>query len=155
MIRTWWRQATQSKSPSSRGNRRTASRRQQSFRPCLDRLEDRLAPASHTWSGGAGILNPNWSSPANWSVGGAPQANENNVVLTFPAVVNHASRNDVAGLLIDQVSFQAGGYTLSGNRLTLNPAASVTANAGANTIDADIQLSSTGTNTFSVATGPS
>ena len=50
------------------------------FRPTLEVLEARLAPAAHTWSGSAGDL---WSNPANWSIGGAPQAGEADIQLVF------------------------------------------------------------------------
>ena len=40
-----------------------APSRERSCRPRLERLEDRLAPATYTWLGDAGPL---WSSPRNW-----------------------------------------------------------------------------------------
>ena len=35
-------------------------------RPCLEALEDRLAPATYTWIGAAGA---NWNVAANWAGG--------------------------------------------------------------------------------------
>jgi autotransporter-associated beta strand protein len=153
MILTWLRRTTRRKPLAVRGKSRTPKQHQQPVRPRLEHLEDRLAPASHTWSGGAGLLNPNWSNAANWSAGGAPQANETNVALTFPVFANRGSRNDVAGLQISQITFQSGGYTISGNPLTLSSGATITANAGSNTINADVQLGATGINTVTVGTG--
>src|SRR4051812_46875600 len=49
------------------------------FRPTLERLEDRLAPATVSWIGpGSG----NWSDAANWSRGGVPGPGDNVVINT-------------------------------------------------------------------------
>ena len=39
------------------------------WRPCLERLEDRVVPATVTWMGGSG----NWDAGANWAGGSVPR----------------------------------------------------------------------------------
>jgi autotransporter-associated beta strand protein len=119
----------------------------------LEALDCRLAPAAHTWSGAAGVSRPEWSNPLNWSSGGAPQANETTVALTFPAVTNTNGTNDVPNLLINTITFSGGGYTISGNPLALSDVAFVASNAGVNTINVDVHLATGGGPLFSIAQG--
>src|SRR5262245_16517107 len=84
----------------------------------LERLEDRLAPADATWTGGAGAANPQWSNAANWQGGIRPTGALDN--LFFPNVANKTSVNDLAaGAQINSITFSSGGYTLSGNTISL------------------------------------
>jgi hypothetical protein len=50
--------------------------RRRGARLLLEALEDRLTPATHTWTG-ASTSSPHWSDPGNWT-GGAPQPGESN-----------------------------------------------------------------------------
>ncbi|HEV8268743.1 MAG TPA: autotransporter-associated beta strand repeat-containing protein, partial [Thermoanaerobaculia bacterium] len=77
-----------------------------------------VAAASHTWSGAGG--NANWSTPANWSSGGAPTMGETNVALTFPASpASYVSNNDVTGLSVSGITVSDNGYGISGAPMTL------------------------------------
>ena len=79
------------------------------FRPGLAGLEDRTAPAAHTWiTNGAGL----WSDPANWA-GGVPQASNDEVSVTFaqPAVITVNAVDP--GLVINQLNFNSGGTILN------------------------------------------
>src|SRR5258708_7914499 len=43
----------------------------------VEKLEDRVVPATHTWTGAWGDINHNWSEPANWTfLNGAPSTGE-------------------------------------------------------------------------------
>ena len=95
------------------------------FRPLLEPLETRLAPATHTWSGASSA---NWSDAGNWT-GGAPAAGEASVALIFPAAAaNTVNQNDIANLTIKSILFKGNGYTVTGNDITLK--GGITANAG-------------------------
>jgi autotransporter-associated beta strand protein len=115
-------------------------------RPVLEVLENRLAPAVHTWTGGGGT-NINWSDSANWS-GGVPSAGESNVSLVFSGNLNYPaldyvpSNNDLTGLTVNSIQFTEQmfydrsvyllsdyslGYKLTGNAVTLQGGGSVTA----------------------------
>lgn len=95
------------------------------FRPRLDGLEDRLAPAVHLWDGTVSTL---WSDPANWRIGGAPVAGEDDhIILQFPSDAhNFATRDDIPGLAVNSIQFYGSGYVvegpfgLFGNTLRLN-----------------------------------
>lgn len=83
----------------------------------IERLENRLLLAVHTWTGAGG--NGNWSNAANWT-GGAPAAAESNVTLDFPAgIANSATNDDVAGLTLQSISFE-GIYTVGGQAISTN-----------------------------------
>ena len=66
---------------------------------------------SHTWSGAG--ANTNWSTAANWSVGGAPTAAEAApVTLIFPAApTSFDSTPNVIGLKVDSLQITAMGTT--------------------------------------------
>src|SRR5260370_948778 len=67
-------------------------------RPQLERLEDRLAPANHSWTGLGGDLL--WSDPKNWDIG-APAYGESDTILNFPGTPGASfSLDDMAGLQI-------------------------------------------------------
>jgi len=82
-------------SPQPSTARRAAVKRrpQSQFRPRLELLEDRLAPAAHVWSGAFSSL---WSDVRNWSIGGSPYG-DNNAVLVFPEsnVARFTSTHDI------------------------------------------------------------
>jgi autotransporter-associated beta strand protein len=109
-------------SPTPRRPQSRAARRF-SYRPCLELLEHRLAPAVHTWTGASiifpNIISPNWSDAANWAEG-APSAGESGVQLIFPAgAALTANINDITGLTVASIQFTGSGYSLNGNAITL------------------------------------
>ena len=131
MLRSWLRSLT-------RRSSRPAIR--PVFRPRLEALEDRLAPATHTWTGGAGAGNPYWSVAANWS-GGVPFGDPN-ATLVFAPAANEISVNNYNGLTINSVSFTATGYSVQGNAFFLGGANGISASlAGSpNVIAAPVNL---------------
>jgi hypothetical protein len=60
------------------------------YRPRIEQLEHRLAPAAVLWVGGA---LGNWATAANWSTGAVPGAADD-VTINAPAVVAHAAGSD-------------------------------------------------------------
>ncbi len=79
----------------------------------LESLEDRLAPATHTWTGAVSNL---WSNNGNWT-GGAPTT-DSLADLVFPTgVANLTNINDITNLLINSITYTGSGYTTSGNQL--------------------------------------
>src|SRR5262245_6597926 len=82
-------------------------RRSSTYRPRLELLESRLAPAVHTWTGGGGANN-HWSDADNWS-GGVPTAGESNVSLIFSAGLSDGplteTNNDITGLNVGAIQF--------------------------------------------------
>src|ERR1700688_1138381 len=96
-----------------------------SYRPRLELLEHRLAPAVHTWTGDSIIYppfipSPNWSDPANWAEGAPPSAGESGVQLIFPAgAALIANINDISSLTVASIQFAGTGYVLTGNAITL------------------------------------
>jgi fibronectin-binding autotransporter adhesin len=89
-------------------------------RIAVEPLEDRLAPAAHTWNPAA--TSGLWSNAANWSVGGQPLPGEASVQLTFGASTQTNVTNDVANLSFSNIAFNAGApaYTLNLNTGTQN-----------------------------------
>ena len=88
-------------------------------RPVVEILESRLTPAAHTWSGGGGTANLNWSNPLNWAGGSAPVANET-VDLTFPAGAgNLANTDNVSGLVVHSLTLAGGNYHIGGSGVSL------------------------------------
>jgi|GEM_PF-6268093 len=101
-------------------------------------LEARIAPAVHEWTGlGANNL---WSNDANW-VGGSPATDlSGNIDLVFHSNLTSTKRlvmeNDIAGLVVDSITFDANGgtnatggktslgYTLNGMPLIIDTGAS-------------------------------
>src|SRR5262249_24037094 len=99
MLRTWWRRYVQRNSrPSKQGGRWRVWPRLLR-QPLLEKLEDRLAPASHTWTGNGG--NALWSTPGNWS-GGAPMNGETGpIILIFDNTgTNRTTTDDIANLRV-------------------------------------------------------
>ena len=67
-------------------------------------LEDRLVPATHTWTNAAGT--DLWSNALNWT-GGKPTTGETGgTIVVFGTVATQlASTQDIAGLSVDQIQF--------------------------------------------------
>jgi autotransporter-associated beta strand protein len=114
-------------------------------------LEDRLAPATHTWTG---ATSGDWNNNMNWT-GNAPTAGETNVVLNFPAAAaNLTNNNNIANLTIQTINFTGSGYTLGGMSVTLT--GGVTADntvMGTDTINLNITLGGAQTVTVTNAAG--
>lgn len=98
---------------SRRGGRRPSGSRA-GRRLHLEALEGRVVPATHTWTGLArdGL----WSTAGNWDAS-APTAAEGagaseDVTLIFPAVRDRTTIQDIANLIVDQIQFQDGGYSI-------------------------------------------
>ena len=84
-------------------------------------LEPRVVPSStFTWTGvGA---NSNWSTVANWQGGAAPTAGS---VLVFGAGESQLTNaDDIAGLSVAEIEL-AGGYSISGNAITITGSAGI------------------------------
>lgn len=81
-----------------------------------------LTAGEHRWTG-ADNFTQNFSSPLNWENGSVPGANEQNVRLVFPSFASGTSPiQNIAGLKIDQIDIQGGGYIfygVGGSKLTL------------------------------------
>jgi autotransporter-associated beta strand protein len=85
-------------------------------RPLLESLEDRLAPATLTWTGAASA---NWSDPANWLEGTTPYATPEADNLVFPrTAARRVSNHDGPAKQIKSITFQDAGYTLMGGDLS-------------------------------------
>jgi hypothetical protein len=84
------------------------TRRRARFRPCLEALEDRLAPAIVSWTGLAG--DGNWSTPANWSSRAVPTAADD-VLISGTGTITHgnAVSDRVHSIQGDQLLVIAGG----------------------------------------------
>src|SRR5688572_5157587 len=98
--------------------RHTTSNRRRSL--CLERLEDRLAPATATWVGD--LPTNNWSdgrSDTNWADDQVP----GNKALVFDssAVGHFTDNSDYPSLSVESLTCGAPGYTLSGNAVNLPP----------------------------------
>jgi hypothetical protein len=78
-------------------------------------LEGRLAPAVLTWDGGGS--DNNWTTAANWVGDVAPVAGAD---LVFTGRVGTTPNNDfAAGTAFSSITFTNGGFTLTGNAVTL------------------------------------
>jgi hypothetical protein len=94
-------------------------RRGPTTRLLLEALEDRLAPAVVTWSGGATGLGTNWNDPANWVGNKLPTAVDDAVIGTSFSGVTISSTSDAAvhsvsssaGLEVDAGTFSLGSAT--------------------------------------------
>ncbi len=101
--------------------RQARTYRQPVRRLSLEQLETRVTPASHSWTGGGGAGNTNWTSAANWS-GGAPVAGDDLLFPSGPSSLN--TTNDfAANTVFNSITFSGSGYTLTGNSITLGSAA--------------------------------
>lgn len=120
--------------------------------PLLELLEDRLNPASFTWTGlGA---DTNWSTGGNWVGGVAPTASATAVddLIFAENVAQATSNNDlVVGLnglaAFNSIAFAGDDYVLTGNQIILGDEGAsssgfINSNVGAtnNVIQFDIQM---------------
>lgn len=103
---------------------------------CLATVLPRIQAANRTWSG-AGTDN-NWGTAANWG-GTAPVNNDN---LIFSGTTQQSNSNNLSNLTVGWLDFANGGFTLTGNAMTLNPTAPgvITNLAGVNTISQNLTI---------------
>ncbi len=126
-------------------------------RPWFETLEDRIAPAVHTWTGAAG--DGLWNTPGNWQGNSPPTTSETAIVLDFNSTGAGTVQDNIAGVLnIDQINLGASGYLLqaaNGSSIGLTGAASpsIADTAGGNTFDSSFGIALAGTDTISVAAG--
>src|SRR5262249_22207148 len=92
---------------------------------CLERLENRLAPATFTWSG-LGGANTKWSNNANWMGNVAPTgATASLDDLVFGAGASQRiTSNDlplISGVspTFNSITISASNYSLAGNKIVL------------------------------------
>jgi autotransporter-associated beta strand protein len=71
-----------------------------------------------TWSGASGV-NYNWNTAGNWVEAAVPATGDD---LVFPTVSagRYNSTNNISGLTLHLMTFTAGGYSVSGNALSLS-----------------------------------
>ena len=138
----------------------------------LEMLESREAPAVDIWTG-LSVANVNWNDPANWSTpnpGGIPVAGDDIVfpasAITGPRLSNN---NLTVGTSFNSITFQAGGFLVTGNALALGaggisntgsnvfgPALTLGTGVSINSLSGTLSLTGTvaqGANPFTV-TGP-
>jgi autotransporter-associated beta strand protein len=96
--------------------RRPSGQRRLWCRPRLEAFEDRLAPATHTWTG---MTSSFWSVASNWK-GGVPSGDAS-AALVFPDTAkSFLSNNDFVDLTVQSIKFTGNKeYTIGGNPLTL------------------------------------
>ncbi len=101
-----------------RRSRLLLCRRPPLARPVLEILEDRLAPATITWSNPAG---GDWDTGSNWTGGNVPEASDNAVIsiaLNSGATITHgqAIADSVNSLTSsDPISFSVGTLSIAGS----------------------------------------
>lgn len=102
--------------------------------------------AVSTWDGGG--ADDNWTMAANWVGDVAPSAGDD---LVFDGTSRQVNNNDFAAdTLFATITFSTGGWTLGGNRITLDEDISgggsgrmIDSTAGQNTINLDIVVNAT------------
>src|SRR5437879_6823539 len=128
--------------------RRAGCARPSSFqRPRLrvEALEDRLAPAvsvagpaTDTWSGaGPDAL---WSDAANW--GGVVPVAGDDLVFAAGAAQLPSTNDFAAGTAFNSITFQAGGYSVNGNAITLLSGLFTSRTTGTDSFNLDVTLGS-------------
>jgi hypothetical protein len=103
----------------------------------VEELEHRVLLATRLWSGAG--LDANWATAANWG-GTAPVAGDD---LVFPAgaLQTTNTNNFAAGTSFNSITFQAGGYNVSGNPIALVAGLSATGTTGSDTFNLNTTLS--------------
>ncbi len=127
-------------------NRRAARRAQPALiqrRLAFEYLEDRVVPATISWTGAGG--NSFWSTIGNWNLGRAPLAGDDIVFSSLAPAASRSTVDDLAGLpLYSTITVSASGYTLGGTiavpKLALSGSINVGANVGTTSISIDIKL---------------
>ena len=78
-------------------------------------LEQRVVMSTFTWTGSG--ANANWSTVGNWSGGVAPTSG-NNTLIFGAGQSQLTSVDDISALSVNEITL-SGGYTVSGNAITL------------------------------------
>jgi len=92
--------------------------------------------ATHVWTG---ATDDHFSNASNW-IGGSP-AGDAAAAISFPATSRATATNDLNGLTVQSIAFSAGGFTISGNAITLAANGTVIdTSRGTNTIACDLVL---------------
>ena len=92
--------------------------------------------ATHVWTGAA---DDHFANASNW-IGGLP-VGDPSAAISFPASGRPAATNDLNGLTVQSIAFSAGGFTISGNPITLAANATVIdTSQGTNTISCNLAL---------------
>ena len=92
--------------------------------------------ATHVWTGAA---DDHFANASNW-IGGSP-VGDPSAAISFPASGRPAATNDLNGLTVQSIAFSAGGFTISGNPITLAANATVIdTSQGTNTISCNLAL---------------
>ena len=118
----------------------------------LEHLEPRVMLATDTWTGAG--ADSNWSTPGNWSGNVAPHATGDTLVFPASASAYTSNNDDVTSVV--KISFSGGGYTLTGNALTVSASGVGISDVGNNVIA--LGIGSTGltlgtAQTFTVSSG--
>ncbi len=112
MLHTWWCEQIKSRFQATKRPCQSVARRRLFQQPHLERLQDRLAPSTHVWTGGS-MIDSNWSEKDNWKDGSVPTSDDSTQALDFP---NDAMRltatNDIPNLTVQQITF-SNKYTLT------------------------------------------
>jgi filamentous hemagglutinin family protein len=104
-------------------------------------------PRDRIWSGGG--ADNLWLTALNWLDGFAPDPEDR---LIFGMTVRQANFNNfAAGTLFESITFNAGGFTLSGNALNLSHGLFTLAGAGSNAIN--LNVTTTQAQNWSIADG--
>src|SRR5262245_21251456 len=117
-------------------------------RPRLERLEERLAPATFVWNGaGDGT---NWANGPNWVGGVAPTGNNDDLVFPNAAVPHNTFNNVPVGATFKSITVSGDNsqsnyvpYVFRGNEIRLNSA--IIVNTGATGVDFQTPIRLTGT----------
>jgi autotransporter-associated beta strand protein len=160
MLLTTWYKLGKRQSESAKPSRRTGFRPRSSPKFQLEFLESRLAPATHAWTGGAGVGNLDWSNASNWTNGVPTSGESGGTLLVFPTVAAglKTTVDDLPALTVDKITFSDGGYTVGGtgsNLLTLSGTLSPTVvdSAGGDTFAGSVGIVLTGANSFEIDAG--
>lgn len=102
-------------------------------------------PEARIWTGAG--ADDNWSTLENWG-GAAPSGGE---PIVFDGTTRQANFNDLTDLNVLSVTFNNGGFSLSGNPFSVS--STISNAAGVNTFAGDFSFSATGAKTWSIANG--
>lgn len=109
-------------------------------RPVIEGLESRVVlSGTDIWVGSTAANGGDWSVPANWQAGTAPQAGD---ALVFPSTANNfTTTDDIANGTFSSITIEAPGYSMSPSPST-----------NALTLTGGFSASYSGTSTYSIAT---
>ena len=96
----------------------------------------------HVWDGGS-TVDSNWTTPENWVGDIAPTGNPSeHELLEFPgSAARQSNINDIASGTFIGLSLQGGGYSLSGNAISLGvEGIDMTATSGTNTVSLPVTM---------------